>query len=116
MVGGAAIADALDWRWAFILLGAPGIFVAAIAYITVKEPARGRMDPGGMIAADADVWGRSENLFLRSWPVKVICIWFLEPFVAALLDMVLVFGRPLFLFALLVWTSPRPIHDTGFLP
>ena len=57
MVGGAAIADALDWRWAFILLGAPGIFVAAIAYITVKEPARGRMDTGGMIAADADVWG-----------------------------------------------------------
>ena len=41
---GAALAGALGWRWAFILLGAPGLLLAL--YLAVREPVRGRFDPG----------------------------------------------------------------------
>jgi predicted MFS family arabinose efflux permease len=43
---GAAIAGALGWRWAFILLGAPGLLLALGLYLAVREPVRGRFDPG----------------------------------------------------------------------
>ncbi len=45
LMGGAAIAEAFDWRMAFFLLGAPGIGFAALAYFTVYDPQRGRLDP-----------------------------------------------------------------------
>ncbi len=43
---GAWIADALSWRWAFILLGLPGLLLALLLVWVVKEPKRGTMDPG----------------------------------------------------------------------
>src|SRR5271165_1289340 len=39
-----AIAHAYTWRAAFLALGVPGLLVGAIVYLTVREPARGRMD------------------------------------------------------------------------
>jgi len=44
LVGGAAIAEASSWRNAFLILGAPGILLAILALIIVKEPVRGRLD------------------------------------------------------------------------
>lgn len=44
LVGGAAIAEAFHWRTAFLALGAPGILLALVTFIFVKEPARGRLD------------------------------------------------------------------------
>lgn len=44
LVGGAEIAEASTWRNAFLVLGAPGIILAAIAVLTIKEPVRGRLD------------------------------------------------------------------------
>ena len=38
---GAVVADLYGWRMAFIALGAPGILVAIICWLTVKEPPRG---------------------------------------------------------------------------
>jgi MFS family permease len=37
---GAVVADHFGWRMAFIVLGAPGILVALIAKLTVREPPR----------------------------------------------------------------------------
>ena len=45
MIGGA-IADAFGWRAAFIAVGLPGVLLAALTYLTVREPKRGAMDPG----------------------------------------------------------------------
>lgn len=45
LVGGAAIAEASHWRNAFIYLGAPGIILAILALLFVREPVRGRLDP-----------------------------------------------------------------------
>lgn len=44
LVGGAEIAEASSWRNAFLVLGAPGILLAIITLIFVKEPVRGRLD------------------------------------------------------------------------
>ena len=44
LVGGSEIAEASSWRNAFLVLGAPGIILAAITLIFVKEPVRGRLD------------------------------------------------------------------------
>lgn len=39
-----AVAHAYSWRAAFIALGVPGLGVATVVYITVREPKRGRLD------------------------------------------------------------------------
>ncbi len=44
---GGPIAQAWSWREAFIYLGVPGILLAVIVKLTVKEPPRGFTDPGG---------------------------------------------------------------------
>jgi MFS family permease len=35
---GGWIAQELNWRWAFLLVGLPGIILAVIAFLTIKEP------------------------------------------------------------------------------
>jgi predicted MFS family arabinose efflux permease len=46
MLGSSAgyASDAWGWRAAFFVLGIPGIFVAGIIALTIREPARGRLD------------------------------------------------------------------------
>ena len=39
-----AVAAAYGWRAAFLVLGVPGIILALIVFLTIKEPARGRLD------------------------------------------------------------------------
>ena len=39
-----AVAHAYSWRAAFLALGIPGLLVGIIVYVTVREPARGRLD------------------------------------------------------------------------
>ncbi|MGC1388357.1 MAG: MFS transporter, partial [Steroidobacteraceae bacterium] len=40
-----AVAHAYGWRAAFLALGAPGVAMGMLAYLTIREPARGRLDP-----------------------------------------------------------------------
>jgi predicted MFS family arabinose efflux permease len=42
LMTGGYIADVWGWRMAFVVLGVPGILLAAILYFTVREPERGR--------------------------------------------------------------------------
>jgi MFS family permease len=39
-----AVAQLYGWRGAFIALGLPGLVMGALVFLTVREPARGRMD------------------------------------------------------------------------
>lgn len=48
-VGGAYLVQYFDWRTAFIVVGAPGIFLAVLLRLIVKEP------PRGMVEARRDV-------------------------------------------------------------
>ena len=55
MVGGY-IAEYLNWRIAFFVVGAPGIVLAIAAKLLLREPPRGLSDPGGVVGRDdADV-------------------------------------------------------------
>lgn len=51
LISGGLLADLYGWRMAFVLLGAPGIVLGAILFLTVREPPRGRYAAGG--AAEA---------------------------------------------------------------
>ena len=42
---GGWVTDAFDWRTAFFVVGLPGLLIAAIFKMTVKEPPRGYTDP-----------------------------------------------------------------------
>lgn len=39
-----AVAHAFGWRAAFLALGIPGVVLGTIIYLTIREPARGRLD------------------------------------------------------------------------
>jgi predicted MFS family arabinose efflux permease len=55
MVGGY-FADLLGWRMAFVALGIPGVVLAIIVYLTVKEPVRGRFYPDAVPAPPSANW------------------------------------------------------------
>jgi MFS family permease len=43
-MSGGIIAQNLGWRWAFIIMGLPGILIALLVWTTVREPQRGTQD------------------------------------------------------------------------
>lgn len=42
---GGWVTDAFDWRTAFFVVGAPGLLIAVVFKLTVREPPRGYTDP-----------------------------------------------------------------------
>jgi predicted MFS family arabinose efflux permease len=48
-LAGGWIGEYFGWRTAFLVVGVPGSSVAAIVYLTVKEPPRGFSDVGGAL-------------------------------------------------------------------
>ncbi len=54
---GAFIADALNWRWAFVLVGLPGVLLALVLLVLVKEPKRGMFDTEALRAQKANALG-----------------------------------------------------------
>ncbi|MBD2843339.1 spinster family MFS transporter [Erythrobacter rubeus] len=44
LVGGQ-LNEAFGWRWAFILMGLPGMAIGAVVYFTMREPRRGQYAP-----------------------------------------------------------------------
>lgn len=44
---GGQLAEIFDWRWAFVLMGLPGVVLGAIIYATMREAPRGRYAPAG---------------------------------------------------------------------
>jgi predicted MFS family arabinose efflux permease len=48
-IAGGWLAQTLGWRVAFIALGLPGLGLAALVALTLREPGRGRHDPGASL-------------------------------------------------------------------
>lgn len=44
LAGGGYIAQIWGWRWAFIVTGIPGLLLAAVVWLFLREPERGRFD------------------------------------------------------------------------
>ncbi len=55
IVFGGIIATLVDWRFAFIVVGAAGIVVAPIFRATVREPVRGAFDAKGSVSSAASL-------------------------------------------------------------
>ena len=49
---GGWVTDTFDWRTAFFVVGLPGLLIALIFKLTVKEPPRGFTDPKGTQASE----------------------------------------------------------------
>ncbi len=49
-VAGGWIAQTLDWRIAFLMVGLPGVLLALVVRLTLREPARGQSEPGRAVA------------------------------------------------------------------
>lgn len=43
-MSGGIIAQSMGWRWAFIIMGIPGIFIALLVVLTLREPSRGAVE------------------------------------------------------------------------
>jgi MFS family permease len=65
MLGGGLIRDAFDWRTAFLVCGAPGIPLAALVYLTVREPRRGASEAREVAADAPDLRTTARFLFRR---------------------------------------------------
>ncbi|MEM1436809.1 MAG: MFS transporter [Pseudomonadota bacterium] len=53
-LGGGWISEAYDWRTAFLIVGLPGLLLAVIVRLTLREPPRGRFDPAPVAAQDVE--------------------------------------------------------------
>ena len=53
-LAGGWIASELNWRWAFVLVGLPGLLFAPLVKLTVREPVRGAADKRDAASASAD--------------------------------------------------------------
>lgn len=47
LIIGGQLAEIFNWRWAFVLMGLPGLLLGGLIYCTVREPVRGRYAPAG---------------------------------------------------------------------
>lgn len=77
LIGGAAIAEASHWRNAFIFIGAPGILLAAITLLFVREPERGRLDPDSISTRDQSLevsFGQTFKILFAQHSFRLITI------------------------------------------
>ncbi len=71
MVGAVLVAQ-VGWRMTFLIVGLPGVLLALVLYLTVKDPVRGRFDSAGPEEAQdsplgevfAHLWRRPSFRFL----------------------------------------------------
>lgn len=49
-LGTGYVVEHFGWRYAFLIVGAPGLLLAAVVALVLKEPPRGRFDPPGSLS------------------------------------------------------------------
>jgi len=67
---GGLFVDMIGWRWTFVVLGLPGVALALLVWLTVREPVRGAMDDPADAAAlrsgdDISLWEGIRGLWAR---------------------------------------------------
>jgi MFS family permease len=62
---GGLLGSALDWRWAFVIVGSPGLALALVVRFTVREPVRGEAEGRSDTGARASI----REVFRFLWPL-----------------------------------------------
>ena len=89
LFGGAVIAEAYGWRSVFLVFGIPGVLLAILIQLTVREPLKVSV-PEGKLRPDCSLpWG----IFSGFHPLHISCWVWVSP---ASRVMVSAFGRPVF--------------------
>jgi predicted MFS family arabinose efflux permease len=75
-----AVAQESGWRAAFFALGAPGVLVGLLVFLTIREPARGRLDASGTesnasLAQSLRFLSRQKAAFHVIFGAGVCCLW-----------------------------------------
>jgi len=74
LAGGGMLNDWLGWRGAFLLSGAPGLVLAVLLWLTVREPARGGVSPAGESRSDDRGVGASLRILMGRRSFVHLCI------------------------------------------
>src|SRR3546814_9010415 len=61
-MAGCYIAQHYGWRWVFIAAGIPGILIAIVLLLTVREPVRGGMDDDAKTDSKTNKEGAEDQL------------------------------------------------------
>ena len=102
LIAGGLLAEAFGWRMAFVLLGAPGIVLGAVLYLTVREPPRGRYAPGGAAEARQRPLGETiRRLLANRVYLGVMAGWAVQIMIG---------------YAIAIWTAPAMIRQFGVTP
>ena len=64
-MGGGLIADQGGWRWAFLIIAAPGLILAPLAWFTLREPTRGWADGAVHTGEPPSAWATFRYLFAK---------------------------------------------------
>lgn len=64
-LAGGWLAEWFDWRTAFIVVGLPGVLLAGVVQLTLREPARGAYDEPSPASTDGDAHSASLGQILR---------------------------------------------------
>ena len=108
IVGGAIVQSA-GWRWAFVAAGVPGLLLAPILLLTVREPKRGALD-GPAPAQQDDRVGLMQRIgLLAARPGLLYCI------AAIVLIAAGIYGMSTWLTTFLIRVHDMPIARAGIL-
>ena len=69
---GGYLAAEYGWRWAFILLGLPGVILGIIIYLTIREPVRGRYFQGDPKASGTEKQEPFRTAMLSLWRNSIV--------------------------------------------
>lgn len=109
-VVGGAIVQAWGWRWAFIAAGIPGLLLAPVLLMTVREPVRGNLDDAPTAPSSQDdiqlpLFRRVRKLLAR--PGLAHCI------LAIILIATGIYGMSTWLTTFLIRVHDLPIAKAG---
>lgn len=104
---GGLLAEAFGWRAAFMLVGIPGVLLAAVLLLTVKEPPRGRWDVASR--DDHKPSFRETMALLRQRPA----FWFIA--MGCALTSYVSYGNGNFLPSLLIRNHGMSVADVGLV-
>ena len=106
---GGLIADSIGWRWAFILVGLPGLILAVLTVMTIKEPRRlAAMQAATAAAKPAVSFGQALAELGRKKAYWNICL-------AAAVISFLGYGQIAFFGSFFVRVHEMPIGQIGLL-